>query len=272
MYAEVHRRACMHRDDDGETTRGDARFEQIVDPVVIGMEDLGCARFDRSLTQTSIAGDDRVLAHLDHEVGGARGAIAIDHEPRVTLQDQGRIEPGGEPARDLRCADVPRNVAFEIGVGQAQRSQPCGQRATPVLAGQEERRRSRRTYDFDRRRIAGDEQVRVAAILAGLHSIHPQTPARAKRAQCTKRRSHCRVPRRRACRAPDCFDGDGDRRGGFRKRKGCDQSSRSRTRVRPTSSPWPRSSRRQSPGSVRRASAAVGSSFPSPGTGTPPAR
>ena len=201
----------MHRDGDGETVRGDARFEQIVNPVMIGMEDLGCARFDRSFTETPIAGDDRVLAHRDHhEVGGSRGAIAIDHEPRVLLQDQGRIEPGGESARDPRGTDVPRDMAFEIGAlatpsvpslaGNAR--PPCSQvrkngevpagRTTSTGTGSPApSRRSPLPFSPD--------------FTPSILGLPLETPARAKRVHATNAGAGTGARRRRACRAPDCF-------------------------------------------------------------------
>ena len=155
--------------------------------IVIRVEDLDSPRVNRCFAEAPIPWNHRDLAHRDDEIGGVRGAIAIDHESGVPLQDQGRVEPGGKLPRDPGRADVPGDVTFEIGAGQAERAQPGGKRTPGMLAGQEERRRSGGTHNLDRRRIAGAEQALADDDVTGLRCTHPSTPESNGRAQCSRR-------------------------------------------------------------------------------------
>ena len=105
---------------------------------------------------------------------GAR--LQSTHEPGVPLHDERRVESGGESARHVGGADVPRNVTFEIGARHTECAQASGKRTPRVLAGQEERRSCGRANDFHRGRIAGAEEALPAAVPAACHCIHRWAP------------------------------------------------------------------------------------------------
>ena len=52
------------------------------------------------------------LAQRRDRGGHLRIAIAVDHEPRIVLRHQWRIERRGDPGRYRQCADVPGDVPF----------------------------------------------------------------------------------------------------------------------------------------------------------------
>jgi hypothetical protein len=70
-----------------------------------------------------IAGHDRVFALRDDRCRRVERPIAIDRQARVRLRDQKRVEQCCEPARDAEHTDVPRDVALELRIGQAERAE-----------------------------------------------------------------------------------------------------------------------------------------------------
>ena len=87
---------------------------------MIGLEDLSARAASASAgLRLMLPGISVCLAH-GRDRGGHLGiAIAVDHQPRIVLRHERRIEHRGEvPRRDAEGADVPGDVPLEFGGGK----------------------------------------------------------------------------------------------------------------------------------------------------------
>ena len=93
------------------------------DLVVVGVKDRARARFRRAGADVLVPRDAGPFAAADDGVGGVQGAVAVDDQAGVPLQHGVRAQGRPQALRDTRRADVPRDVAGELVLGQPERAQ-----------------------------------------------------------------------------------------------------------------------------------------------------
>ena len=72
-----------------------------------------------------------------------RRTVAVDHEPRIALHDQMRVEMLRQHLGDAGNADVPGDVPRQFALGQAEIAEHARDQPAVMVAGQQERRASR---------------------------------------------------------------------------------------------------------------------------------
>ena len=87
---------------------------------MIGIEDLRPAGGDLGGASVQIAWNDHPLADLRDRGRHPGVPIAIDHQPRIVLRDQRRIERLGHAARQPERSDIPGDVPVQFGRRQSQ--------------------------------------------------------------------------------------------------------------------------------------------------------
>ena len=97
-----------------------AGLDHLVDAAVIGIEDRGPPRFRRIARKPLIAGNDGRLADARDRACRGRRAVAVDHQPRITLRDQMRIELFRQRVGNACNADIPGDVPLELAQGHAE--------------------------------------------------------------------------------------------------------------------------------------------------------
>ena len=85
--------------------------------------------------------------------------VAVDHQARIGLGDQGPVERGGEAARDRLDPDIVGDVALEVLGCQAEVAERARHAPAGVIAGEHERRIAVRPLHMDGRRLVGLEQA-----------------------------------------------------------------------------------------------------------------
>ena len=85
-------------------------------------------------------------------------AVAVDHEPRVALHDQMRVELFRQLFRDAGNADVPGDVPRQLALGQSEIAQHARNQPAVVIASEKERRPSRGIVLADRGNIFGSQK------------------------------------------------------------------------------------------------------------------
>ncbi len=127
--------------------------------LVIGLEDFPDPRRALGRVEPVVAGDLGGLAPGRHGVGPIRGAVAVDHQARIGLQCQRRVEPLRHVARNRSRAYVPGDVARQVGLVQPQIAQALRDPVARVVAGQEKGRTAARVLERDRRRLVLAEEL-----------------------------------------------------------------------------------------------------------------
>ena len=87
-----------------------------------------------------------------------RRPVAVDHEPRVALHDQMRVEILRHPLGDAGDADVPADVPLQLALRQAEIAERLRNQAAVMIAGEQERRASQIIVFADRGNIFGSEE------------------------------------------------------------------------------------------------------------------
>src|ERR1044071_512281 len=149
----------MHRDEHGAPPGLGAEVEQRGDVVVVWREDLASPGLALLDADAAVARNGRQLADGRDRAVPLRLAIAVDDEPRIGLQHGARIERGGEMLGNARNADIPGDVAVQLGFGQAEVTEPAGDRAPGMVGCQEEIGARFRPQHANRRRIALFEEL-----------------------------------------------------------------------------------------------------------------
>src|SRR5215218_5944230 len=72
------------------------------------------------LVESDIAGDRSRLADLGDAGRAPRRAVEVDQQARVSGEEERSVENAGKPHRDLGGAEIPGDVAIELGRRQAE--------------------------------------------------------------------------------------------------------------------------------------------------------
>ena len=89
--------------------------------------------------------------------------VAVDHQARIGLGDERRVEGGGEPARDRLDPDVVGDVALEVLGREAEVAERARHPPPGVIAREHERRIAVRPLDVNGLRLVGLEQAHFSA-------------------------------------------------------------------------------------------------------------
>lgn len=152
------RRKAMQRDQYRLTGETRAFIQVIGDGGLIGFVDGYSARSPCIGIKAAIAGNESIVAYLWDCVRRARRSIAVNHQPRVMLVNEGRIEAVSQLSTKRPYADVPGNVATQVTFAQAKHLQLRGNRVSRMVSQEEEWRTSARIVDYDRRWIVSGQK------------------------------------------------------------------------------------------------------------------
>src|SRR5215207_11489943 len=86
------------------------------------------------LVEPDVAWDRSRLADLGDAGRALRRAVEVDQQARVSGEEQRRVENAGKPHRDLGGAEIPGDVAIELGRRQAEPAVARREQARGVLA------------------------------------------------------------------------------------------------------------------------------------------
>ena len=160
LRAVHHWREAVHHHQQGGAAGIAACIQFRVDARMVGRVDRIDALLPLCSRQPGIARDHGVVAHFRNQRRRGQWAVAVDQQPRIGLFDRPCIQPFGQCAGGAGDADVPADMAVQLGLGQAE----PGQRAWHLLAGvigqQQVRRGALRPVEGIDRRVVGAQQRR----------------------------------------------------------------------------------------------------------------
>ena len=87
-----------------------------------------------------------------------RRAVAVDHQPRIALRDQMRVEMLRQRLGDAGNADIPGDMPRQFALGQAEIAEHARNQPAVMVAGEQERRAPRGIIFADRGNIFGSEE------------------------------------------------------------------------------------------------------------------
>ena len=112
------------------STVGDALrrrcVDHLADAAMVGIEDLSAPRLGGIAGEAFIAGNDGRFADARDRTCGVRRPVAVDHQPRIALRDQMRIEMFRQRVGDAGNADVPGDMPCQLVLRQAEIAEPRG--------------------------------------------------------------------------------------------------------------------------------------------------
>ena len=97
------------------------------------------------------------------ELSAWNGPVAVDHQPRIGLQDRVRVEFVGHEAHHRLDPDVPGDVPAQFAFRDAEIAERSGDAPPGMVADQQEGRLTLRPQRDDRGRLVGREQGRHAS-------------------------------------------------------------------------------------------------------------
>src|SRR6202035_2067530 len=152
--------------------------------LVVRLEDLALAGAYLLAGQVHISGNRRRLA--DRRYGGRLGrmTVAVDHQPRVILCDQWRIQIGGYTLSHRQRSDVPGDMPPEIRLRKTQRCQALRDAPAGMIDGNHEGRPAVPPAGKDRGWLVRAQQVQAHDERSRAHSM---------RSRLRKRQSGARV-------------------------------------------------------------------------------
>ena len=119
--AGVSRRKAVQRHQHRRQPVAQATVDDLLDAPVIGIEDGLPPRFRGFARQSFIARYRGGVADQRDRACGMRRAVAVDHQPRIALRDQMRVELFRQRLRDAGNADVPGDVPRQFLRCEAER-------------------------------------------------------------------------------------------------------------------------------------------------------
>src|ERR1700692_2971259 len=98
--AGVNRRETVQRHQHRRNVFAQALVDGLVDAAMVGIEYRPAPRLSRVAPKAFVTGDDSRFADARDRAWRAGRAIAVDHQPRVTLRDQMRVQMFRQRIRD----------------------------------------------------------------------------------------------------------------------------------------------------------------------------
>ena len=151
--AGINRRETMQRHQHRRPLLAQPRIDHLVDAAMIGIEDRPSPRLGLIARQTLITLDGGRLADARDRAWRRRRPVAVDHQPRVALRDQMRIELLCERLGHAGNADVPGDMPRQFVFRQAEIAEHARDQPAVMIASQQERRGSGRVIFVNRRNI-----------------------------------------------------------------------------------------------------------------------
>src|SRR6202048_1100341 len=118
--AYVKRRKTVTRHQHRRNALAHAPVDHLVDAAMVGIEYRPAPRLGRVAPKAFVAGDDGGFADPRDRAWRARRAIAVDHQPRVTLRDQMRVQMFRQRIRDAGNAGIPGDMPRQLACRQAE--------------------------------------------------------------------------------------------------------------------------------------------------------
>ena len=165
--ARHHRGEAVDGDQDRRPAALPRPVESPVERLVIGVEQRAPAGLALVVVDPDIARHLRAVALLRDRGLVARGAVAVDHEPRISREYGGGVESLRQPARDLGRALVPGDVAVEVALDQTEPLEAARHQIAGVIAGQHDRACAIRILDRERGRFAVGQHAAGLVSLGG---------------------------------------------------------------------------------------------------------
>ena len=125
---------------------------------MIGIEDGLAPRRHRAASKAVIAGNDSCLADARDRAWRAGRSIAVDHQPRITLRDQLRVEMLRQGVGDAGNTGVPGDMACQFVGRQPEIAEDARDQAAVMIRGQQERRAAGGIIFVDGRNIFAAEE------------------------------------------------------------------------------------------------------------------
>src|ERR1700722_12780871 len=135
----IDRRKTVQRYEHRRPAPGEAVVDDLGDVAMIGIEDRLPARFGGGAAERFVAGYRGRLADARDRTWRRRRAIAVDHQPRITLRDQMGIELFRQRVGDAGDADVPGDMPRQLAGRQPEIAEGTRDQPAVMVAGQEER-------------------------------------------------------------------------------------------------------------------------------------
>src|SRR5258705_4796357 len=144
--------------------------------LVVRLEDLALARAYLLGGQAHVSGNRRRLA--DRRYGGRllRTTVAVDHQPRVILCNQWRIQSGGHALSHGQRADVPGDMPLEIRLRKTQRCQALRDAPAGMIDGNHEGRPAVPPAGKNRGWLVRGQQVQAHDERSRAHSMRSRRP------------------------------------------------------------------------------------------------
>src|SRR5436305_10517896 len=95
-------------------------IDRLADAAMIGFEDRLPPHLGIAAPKCVVAGDDGCFADARDRARRAGRTVAVDHQPRIALRDQMRIELFGERVRYAGNADIPGDVPRQLAFRQTE--------------------------------------------------------------------------------------------------------------------------------------------------------
>ena len=126
---------------------------------MVGIEDLPAPHLGGLARDAVIAGNHGGLADARDRAGRLRRPVAVDHQPRIALRDQMRVELLRQRIRHAGNADIPGDMPRQLALREPEIAETARDQPAVVVASQKERRAPGRVNFQNRRKILLIEQV-----------------------------------------------------------------------------------------------------------------
>ena len=134
-----HRREAVQRDERGQAPGLPSARELSLDRIVVRPEDRAGAQGFVRIAQADIARNGRHLADFRYRASGIERPVAVDHQPRIILLDQCRIERVRKQPPESGNADIEGDVALPFRRGDAEPAERAGRGIAGMIGDQQKR-------------------------------------------------------------------------------------------------------------------------------------
>src|ERR1700730_9347571 len=152
-YPGINRREAVQRDQHRRTTFAQPLLDDFGDAAMVGIEYLLVPRLYRVARQAFVAGNQGRFADARDRTWRARRTIAVDHQPRIALRDQMRVEMFRQRLGDAGNADIPGDMPRQLGCRQPEIAERARDLPAVMIRCQQERRAALGIIFMNRRNI-----------------------------------------------------------------------------------------------------------------------
>ena len=156
--AGVDRREAVQRHQHRRHTVAQAPVDHLGDAAMVGIEDRLPPRLGRLARKAFVAGDDGRFADARDRARRVGRTVAVDHQPRIALRDQMRVQMLRQRVGDAGNADIPGDMPRQLARRQPEIAEHARDQPAVMIAGQQERRASGGIIFENRRNIFAAEE------------------------------------------------------------------------------------------------------------------